>query len=168
MKKNNLDILDIAVILLIIFAIFTFCHERVYAAETDFLYQDDVYQMCEEIADGRIQPEFVQAVIEAESTYNALAVNGDCIGLMQINKKWHEDRMKRLQVTDLLDPYQNIEVGVDYLCELFDKFEDPYLVLMTYNMKQSTAQKNYNKMDYSQYAKDICKRASELEIEHGK
>lgn len=65
-----------------------------------------------------ICPELIQAVIETESTYKPDATNGDCIGLMQVCRKYNADRMEKLGVTDLYDPYSNILVGTDYLAEL--------------------------------------------------
>ena len=58
------------------------------------------------------------AIVEAESSGKADARNGGCIGLMQVYEKYHKDRMKRLGVTDLYDPYSNILVGTDILMEL--------------------------------------------------
>ena len=45
----------------------------------------------------------------------------ESFGLMQIQPKWHEDRMRRLGVTDLLDPEQNVRVGADLLSEHLSK-----------------------------------------------
>lgn len=119
-------------------------------------------------AEYHICPELVEAIIEAESGWNPKAVNGQCIGLMQINSYWHQDRMKRLGVTDLTEPGQNILVGIDYLSQLFSENEDIYLVLMKYNMRQDTAYQKWSAGDYSNYAVSVAARSSELEREHGK
>ena len=71
-----------------------------------------------------ICPEMVMAIIEHESSGQADGTNGGCKGLMQINEKYHTERMKRLGVTDIYDPYGNILVGCDYLAELFAEYED--------------------------------------------
>ena len=70
-----------------------------------------------------VSPALVMAVIGAESQYNADAVgdHGESFGLMQIQPKWHSERMDRLGVYNLLDPKQNVLVGVDILAELLDK-----------------------------------------------
>ncbi len=121
-----------------------------------------------------ICPELLQAIIERESNYDPCAVNGNCIGLMQISKKWHTERMEKLGVSDLTDPYSNILVGTDYLAELFDEAvssgrgDDLYYVLMRYNFKTSTANKRWSEGDYSDYAIEVSERAAELEAEHGK
>ena len=109
-----------------------------------------------------ICPELVQAIIETESNWDPEARNGDCVGLMQISEYWHQDRMERLGVTDLTDPYDNILVGVDYLAELFRRYEDPAMVLMLYN-GDSRAWKFWETGEMSEYAARILDRAAELE-----
>ena len=70
-----------------------------------------------------LEPELVLAVIGQESNYQSQKVgdDGESEGLMQIQKKWHSERMDKLGCYDLLDPYQNILVGVDYLAECINK-----------------------------------------------
>lgn len=118
--------------------------------------------------DYYICPELIMAMVEKESMYNPFAENGSCIGLMQINEKWHADRMERLGVTDLYDPYSNILVGVDYIAELAEEYEDIGLVLMMYNMKHDTAFNLYEQGILSKYAESILERSAELERLHGK
>ena len=71
-----------------------------------------------------IDPALVMAVIQKESTFDAAAIgdSGNSAGLMQVQERWHRERMERLGVSDLLDPYQNTLVGIDYLAELLDKY----------------------------------------------
>lgn len=66
-----------------------------------------------------IDPAIIFAMCYRESTYNPASIGdyGASFGLMQIQPKWHSDRMSRLGCTDLLDPYQNVIVGTDYLAE---------------------------------------------------
>ena len=115
--------------------------------------------VCEQKA---ICPELVQAIIETESNWDPEARNGDCVGLMQISEKWHQDRMERLGVTDLTDPYDNILVGVDYLQELTSRYVDQAMVLMIYN-GDSRAWKFWETGEMSEYARKILERAAELE-----
>lgn len=126
-------------------------------------------KVCEE---RNICPELVQAVIEKESSWNPEARNGNCIGLMQINPEYQQERMEKYGITvaDLTDPYNNILIGVDYLLELFEKYEDVYAVLQFYNAGYSD---NYGlgawkDGRYSDYAVEIAERSSELERIHGK
>ena len=115
--------------------------------------------VCEQKA---ICPELVQAIIETESNWDPEARNGDCVGLMQISEKWHQDRMERLGVTDLTDPYDNILVGVDYLQELTRRYVDQAMVLMIYN-GDSRAWKFWETGEMSEYVRKILERAEELE-----
>lgn len=76
----------------------------------------------------------ILAMIEVESAYKYDAVSScGALGYMQIMQVWQEDRMERLGVNDLLNPYQNILVGVDLLSELVNGYGDINLALMIYN-----------------------------------
>lgn len=117
--------------------------------------------------DRHICPELVEAIIEKESGWNPKAENGGCVGLMQISGKWHRDRMSRLGVTDLTDPYDNILTGIDYLSELFEEYEDVGAVLMKWN--GDSRLRNYLETgELSEYATWILERSAELERLHGK
>lgn len=63
---------------------------------------------------------FVMAIAHQESRFQPDAVGdgGRCIGMLQINARWHTERMENLGVTDLTDPVQCAAVAVDYLREL--------------------------------------------------
>jgi soluble lytic murein transglycosylase-like protein len=104
-----------------------------------------------------IDPAIIFAMAYHESTYRADAVNKyGCYGLLQIKKSCHGGRMKRLGCTDLLDPYQNVTVAVDYLAEQIDRYDGNVA-------KGITA---YNKGHYAgkitYYAKAVMKKAEEL------
>ena len=98
---------------------------------------------CEE---HHIDPAVVISVIDAESDFDADAIgdNGNSLGLMQIQPRWHQERMDKLGVTNLLDPYQNVTVGVDYLAELLDYYDGNMAkALIAYNAGQLGAYKYY-------------------------
>ena len=124
--------------------------------------QIHIFEECEK---HNISPSIVIAMIERESDYTADAIgdNGKSFGLMQIQKHYHQERMNRLGCTDLLDPFQNVTVGIDILAELIEKNSDLYWVLMAYNGGQSYANRNMNSGIYSDYAIEVVARASELE-----
>lgn len=71
-----------------------------------------------------LDPALVIAVIWRESCYQVDAVGdaGQAIGLMQIQPRWHQERMDRLGVTDLGDPRSNILVGCDILAEVIGQY----------------------------------------------
>ena len=110
-----------------------------------------------------VSPELIMAMVEAESSGNPKATNKNtgCKGLMQIYEKWHVDRMERLGVTDLYDPYSNILVGVDYLMELAEEYHELPLVLMIYN-GSSDAFERLESGEFTEYANKIMDRAVEL------
>lgn len=132
-------------------------------AEEKEAWIDYIEIICQE---RDICPELVEAIIERESGWDPKAVNGDCIGLMQVSEKWHRERMERMGVDDLKDPYDNILVGVDYLSELSGKYEVG-LALMIYN-GDSRAERLWQSGKMSDYASWILERSVELERLHGK
>lgn len=82
-----------------------------------------------------LNPDIIKALIEEESGWceSAEGDNGNSIGLMQIQERWHKERMKRLGVNDLYDSEQNITVGCDILSELLNKYGNYEDALSVYN-----------------------------------
>ena len=94
--------------------------------------QEYTYYLCEAYY---IDFEFVMALMYVESSFDANAVsNTNDYGLLQINKCNHKQLQENLGVTDFLEPYQNIRAGLYILRALFEKYDEPALVLMAYNM----------------------------------
>lgn len=110
-----------------------------------------------------ILPELLMAIIERESSGDPEAENGGCYGLMQISTRWHKDRMRRLEVTDIFDEDGNILVGTDYLAELSEKYDDIGVALMVYHGESNARNKKLSK-----YARGVLNRSSELEELHSK
>lgn len=89
-------------------------------------------------------PYLVQAIMEVESNYKPdLVSSQSCVGLMQISTFWQADRMSKLKVTDIYDPYSNILVGVDLLQDLYYNYAygDIWLAVMMYNMDFNSARR---------------------------
>ncbi len=97
-----------------------------------------------ECAENRIDPVFVLALIKTESGFfNWSRSLKGALGLMQIlpstgrelaaelNLGWHGD-------ATLLDPYLNVKIGIRYLSELKDRYEDTGLALTAYNAGPGT------------------------------
>lgn len=105
-----------------------------------------------------IEPEIVLAMAKRESNYveDAIGDNGASIGLLQVQKKWHMERMERLGCNDLFDPYQNVTVGVDYLAELLDRYGDIEKALTAYNRGRYQG-------TVTEYAHSVITMAKELE-----
>ena len=121
-----------------------------------------IMDLCEE---ANISAALVIAVIERESNFNASAVgdSGNSLGLMQIQPRWHQERMNRLGCSDLLNPYENVAVGIDILAGLFAEYEDLAFVLMAYNGGTNYAMNMIQNSKVSDYAISVEARAEELE-----
>lgn len=114
-----------------------------------------------------ICPELLMAMIEAESSGNPNAENGDRKGLMQISERWHTGRMAEIGADDIWSETDNIHIGANYLHELFNRYEDAALVLMVYNGESDAVEKAENGY-ISDYARKILDRSAELERWKGK
>ena len=84
----------------------------------------------------------MMAVIQVESDFDRkLVSNTNDYGYMQINKMNHAELKKILGVTDFLDPEQNMRAGCYIFRKLFEKYQQPNLVLMAYNMGETGAKR---------------------------
>lgn len=113
--------------------------------------------------------EMVFALIERESwcKWEAVGDDGDSIGYMQIQERWHKERMERLGVSDLTNPFGNVRVGVDYLAELHEKTGNWMDTLAAYNHGLAGAQKHLWSKGIHEYAYNtgIMERAQQLKDE---
>lgn len=131
-------------------------------------FSDELQEFTQDLCGERkLSYPLVLALIERETGYRNVDPNGcGSTGYMQIIPKWHEERMEKFGVTDLLDPKGNITVGIDYLSELFEKYHEINLVLMAYNMGESGAKKLWEDGIYSSdYADYIMEREAEISLE---
>ena len=83
-----------------------------------------------------ISTNVVMATIWKESNFDidVMGDHGEAYGLMQVQKKWHKARMKKVGATDLLNCYDNVNVGIDYLAELYKIYNGNWhKTLMAYN-----------------------------------
>ena len=102
-----------------------------------------LHSACEEAG---ITYELALAVIRKETEFqNVMGDNGNSYGYMQIQPRWHEDRMERLGVTDLTDPYSNFRDGCDFLAELLSK----------YTLEEALTAYNSGKPGKSEYATSV-------------
>lgn len=113
-----------------------------------------IVNLCEE---KHIDPAIVMAMAFYESTYrtDAIGDGGNSYGLLQVQPKWHYERMQRLGCLNLLDPFQNVMVGIDYLCELVNRYGDIEKALTAYNSGSYNGTVTY-------YAKSVIAQADVL------
>lgn len=147
---------------------------RVDANDTEyqakFLSDKELWKITKEVADKYedVDAALLFSLVEAESAKNIYAINGTHKGLTQVTAKWHQDRMDKLGVKNLYDPYGNVLVCADYLSELLEIAEKKgygkniEYALMRYNMATDTANALFEKGIISDYAKKVTTRAREL------
>lgn len=116
-----------------------------------------VIRLCE---DYHIEPAVVMAMIHRESKFQTDAVgdNGESFGLMQVQPKWHYRRMADLGCTDLMNPIENVTVGVDYLAELIERGNGLEWALAAYNAGASGA---WNGLGFD-YAAEVLANSEKL------
>ena len=110
----------------------------------------------------------ILAMIEAESGYQWDATADDATGYMQIIPEYHKDRMNKIGVQNVDNPYQNIRTGVDCVAELLKKYQNNYHKALTaYRWGPTGAERNYfSKKKYTcEYAEAVLEKASRIKRE---
>lgn len=137
----------------------------------DTYISDEIQTLCVLIGNETgYCPEFLMAIIEAESSGRQYAENGPCKGLMQINTDWPEIAayMKQHGYTDIYDYETNIRLGCFVLDQKREVYgDDIYAVLMAYNGSSDVTEK-VEREEYTDYAVKVVNRTWELERLHGK
>lgn len=100
-----------------------------------------------------ISPKLVKAIIKVESGGDANAVgdNGNSVGLMQIQPRYHAQRLKEGE--SLLDPKVNVRVGCEILSEIMDKYGTLDEVLTVYNAGHDTGSREYANRVYEELSR---------------
>lgn len=130
---------------------------------------DDVQEaIFDECAKHDIDPAVIIGMCFRESCFraNAIGDSGHAYGLMQIQERYHADRMARLGVRDLLDPVQNVTVGIDFLAELITKYGDVEKALVCYNYGEYGAKVHcFDKgIASTAYSRAVLEYAADLEV----
>ena len=141
--------------------------ETFYSVPLSAEIQCCIKTLCEE---GGIDPAVIIAMAEVESNYDseALGDGGNSFGLMQIQPRWHSERMTALGVTNLLDPQQNVKVGIDILAELVAKYDGNIeMALVAYNAGPTGAYRHwFSRGVYtSEYSRKVLEISRELKGE---
>ena len=122
-----------------------------------------LWQACEETG---LTYELALAVIWKETTFrNVVGDGGESFGYMQVQPRWHKERMDRYGVTDLMDPYSNFLVGCDYLVELAETDRGIQWMLHAYNGGPAYANRLAEAGKVSQYASDVLSYMNTLNLE---
>ena len=124
--------------------------------------QREIFHICE---DAALSFELIMSLICEESGWDPECVSddGESVGLMQIQEKWHAELMDKTGCSDLTDPIQNVRVGTELLKRHFRTYQDPAWALMAYNGGQAYADRMIDQNKTSAYAERILRRAVRYE-----
>lgn len=94
--------------------------------------QDHIFATCR---DYNVDPALVMAIIDKESDFNIDASGdyGRSQGLMQVQSQWFGEQMAAHGFDNLIDPYQNVVIGTEYLADLMSQGRGENWALMAYN-----------------------------------
>ncbi len=128
--------------------------------------QREIFHIC---GDAALSFELVMSLIYEESGWDpeCISDDGESVGLMQIQEKWHTDLMDKTGCTDLTDPVQNVRVGTTLLKRHFRTYHDPAWALMAYNGGRAYADRMIKANKTSAYAERILRRAAGYERSNG-
>ena len=151
-----------------IWALLLLCGNTAYAYDDrreDEALRQSIAALCEE---SGVPVLLAYAVIDRESSWNADAVNADgsCYGLMQIHEVNFESLRRELGLSDLTDPYQNVQAGIYLLSDYISRYLDYHMALMCYNCGEAGARKLWARGQYeSDYSRWVMDRMHDLEWE---
>jgi len=109
----------------------------------------DLRLLIRQAADSHaLDPELVEAVVEAESGGNPQAVSrAQAYGLMQLRIPTASEVADRdITVNELFDPAINLDLGCRYLRRMLERYGDVRLALMAYNAGPSRVDR-WRKLD---------------------
>ena len=115
-----------------------------------------IKHVVEKAEEKSIDPALVFAVIEVESSFDPIAKNQGCIGLMQVNSKIYDK--PDMAEASLISPSLNIDAGIEILSRYLKKYPAEK-ALTCYNYGESGA----NGKKSSEYAKKVLKAKEKYE-----
>lgn len=126
--------------------------------------QEYTYYLCK---DYKVDYYFVMGLMFTESAFVADSISiTDDYGLMQINACNADYLEDKLGITDLFEPYQNIQAGLYILKGLFEKYGNESLVCMAYNMGEYGASQLWDSGIYStMYSEKVIAKAQEYSLQ---
>jgi soluble lytic murein transglycosylase-like protein len=117
-------------------------------------------------------PMFVMAIIEVESTCSPTARGPGGVGLIQIKPSTARAVALELGMpwdgrTTLVEPKLNVRLGLTYLSQMLDRFQDPYVAIAAYNRGPARAnQMSRQRAKQDRYVKKVLARYENLLDEH--
>lgn len=127
-----------------------------------------IYTYCLCKQEGVSYP-LIVAMIERESGYqfDAVGDDGRSFGYMQINATANAERIEESGCTDMLNPYQNVRVGIGLMKDLIEKYGTIQDALTAYNYGETGAYRHLwsNGIYVYEYNEGIMSRMREIEEE---
>ena len=132
------------------------------------LTQDSVHSMAEVIGEQYgISPILLQAIARVESQYTTDVTNSSgAVGICQVVPKYNKDRMDRLGITDLKNPYYNMVLCAEYIKDvrtLSPYGNDQNFIIMSYHAGINGATSKYEKNMSTDYVTSVNQTIKELE-----
>lgn len=142
------------------------CYRYIEGCPLSKKMQREIFEIC---AGANLSFEIVMALIYQESGWDPECVSdeGQSVGLMQVQEKWHRETMDKLGCSDLKDPVQNVRVGTELLRGYFREYKEAAWALMAYNGGQAYADRMIEQGKTSKYAAAVLERAAEYERREG-
>ncbi|MBS6063995.1 MAG: transglycosylase SLT domain-containing protein [Peptostreptococcaceae bacterium] len=142
-------------------------NENYYSLPLSQELQSYIFELCNE---EKIPSSLIMAMIYVESNFNPeLVSDTNDYGLMQINIINHKWLREKYNVTNFLNPYQNVYCGVKLIGNLNKKYNDFNKSLMAYNMGEGGAKKAWNKgIMSSKYSRKVLSKMNEYEVAYDK
>lgn len=115
-----------------------------------------------------VSPEMLEAIAWVESRYQPDAQSGSYVGLMQMHRTIHADRLA-MYGTDVFDPHASIWAAADLIADLGEEYSidgepaDAAVILAAYH-----GEDNLYKETPSRYVRSVLEVAEHLERAHGK
>lgn len=102
----------------------------------------------------KVSPHLIRSIIKHESSFNPTAMSdAGCVGLMQINPKYHK-------INKPFDIEENIDVGTRLISNLIEKYDgNVKKALWAYNTGSGNVRRGIIPKSTKKYAKNIIKCA---------
>lgn len=113
-------------------------------------------------------PLFITALVQVESGCSRTARGGDALGLVQLLPSTARDVARRAGVRwngaqTLTEPDASITIGLRYLVELEEQFNDPYRAVAAYNLGPArVARMSSGRARHTQYVRKVLSRYEQL------